>query len=83
MKADRLSAWLDASDKPPTEPGWYAVLWCFDPDEGYFPAGFYWDGERWYDGEKVRVPPVAMRSPQSFAEEEDATDWAREHDPEM
>lgn len=43
----KRDAWLDASEQPPTEPGWYAVLWCYEPNEGFFPDGAYWDGERW------------------------------------
>lgn len=33
--------------KDPSAAGWYAVLVCYDPQEGVFPAGAYWDGEKW------------------------------------
>ena len=28
-------------------PGWYAVLVCYDPREGVFPASAEWDGSNW------------------------------------
>lgn len=31
----------------PKAPGWYAVLICYDPQEGIFPSAAYWDGEKW------------------------------------
>lgn len=33
--------------KDPTEPGWYAVLICYDPQEGISPDAGYWDGAKW------------------------------------
>jgi len=31
----------------PTEEGWYAVLICYDIQEGIFPSAGYWDGYKW------------------------------------
>jgi hypothetical protein len=31
----------------PTEPGWYPVLVCYDPREGFFPRAACWSGEEW------------------------------------
>jgi hypothetical protein len=33
--------------KEPAEPGWYAILICYDPREGIFPDAGYWDGTKW------------------------------------
>lgn len=33
----------------PSEIGWYANTRCWDPHEGIFPVGVYWDGEQWID----------------------------------
>ena len=33
--------------KNPNEPGWYAVLICYDPLEGISPGAGYWDGQKW------------------------------------
>ena len=32
---------------PPAEPGWYEVLICYDEQEGIFPDGAWWDGDKW------------------------------------
>jgi len=34
-------------DGQPTEPGWYAVLVCWDSQEGIFPMAAHWDGQAW------------------------------------
>ena len=62
------------SDKDPTAPGWYAVLVCYDPSEGAFPSGAYWDGKKWRIGSIV-----GCAGP--FANEKSAEEWAYAHDP--
>ena len=37
--------WQYTGDPP--SPGWYAVLVCYDPQEGVFPMGAEWDGSKW------------------------------------
>jgi hypothetical protein len=34
-------------DGKPFEPGWYAVLVCYDEQEGAFPGASFWDGAEW------------------------------------
>lgn len=31
----------------PFDTGWYAVLICYDENEGVFPSAGYWDGSKW------------------------------------
>ena len=31
----------------PKDPGWYAVLVCYDESEGVLPSSGYWNGEKW------------------------------------
>jgi hypothetical protein len=68
--------WLDAA--PPTVPGWYATIHCWDTHEGQFPSAHYWDGVAW-----DAVLPFSRRSPQPFAVKEQAKAWAEQHDPEV
>lgn len=42
-----MEFWKSATTEPPREQGWYAVLICFDPQEGVFPGGAYWKGHEW------------------------------------
>ena len=34
-------------DGTPDAAGWYAVLVCYDAEEGAFPMGAEWDGAKW------------------------------------
>jgi hypothetical protein len=45
MTSDQLSG-----EDPPTQ-GWYAILYAYEPEEGYMPAAGFWDGCRWLDSE--------------------------------
>lgn len=38
--------WAGYEDAPKI-PGWYAVLFWFDAEEGAFPGCAYWDGTKW------------------------------------
>jgi hypothetical protein len=55
--------------------GWYAVLRCWEPQEGIFPGSSYWDGKGWYES-----AVTAHSGP--FPSEKEAEVWADEHDPE-
>ena len=35
------------AESTPNSPGWYAVLICWDMQEGVFPSAAYWDGREW------------------------------------
>ncbi len=70
-----MTDWISTEDHPPTEYGWYAVLKCWDAEEGVFPGAAKWEG-RW-----VKNEPIISRSPNTFASEEEADTWAHEHDP--
>ena len=68
---------MDWLEDDPTEIGWYAVVYCFDPHEGMFPTANYWDGTAWR-----HRGPIILRSPNTFPDMTTASDWARAHDPE-
>lgn len=65
--------WLDVTDHPMVVHGWYAVMVCYDVDEGYFPAALNYVGKTSYE--------VTHRSAQTFETEKEAYDWAWAHDP--
>lgn len=62
-------------DKPTTpDPGWYAVLYAWDADEGIFCRSAYWDGQDW----EIDRPIYAYAGP--FLIEETAHQWAAKRD---
>jgi hypothetical protein len=61
-------------DGAPSEPGWYAVLVCYDSEEGAFPQGAYWDGYAWSWAAVVAFG-------ESRATKQLAKELAYEHDP--
>lgn len=63
----------DPSGKPA---GWYAVIICWDAQEGLFPSASWWDGTGWDD----TSPKSAFHGP--HPSKQAAEDWAYEHDPE-
>jgi hypothetical protein len=66
--------WLE--ECPPEKPGWYATLYCFDPEEGTFPSESEWSGTAWSDS-----LPYTHRSPEPFATRHEAGRWASDNDP--
>jgi len=68
-----IENWVDGS---PAELGWYAVLVCYDPHEGYSPSA-----KRWNGGNGKEWIFVTHRSPDPFASAQDAEAWAYAHDP--
>lgn len=65
----------------PMVPGWYGVMIAVDPHDGIgsdflYPEALYWDGT-WTKASHVTV---VRRSPQPFESEDDASDWALQHD---
>ena len=36
-------------DKP-NEPGCYAIIYCWEPEEGLFTGSSFWDGVMWKNG---------------------------------
>jgi len=61
----------------PTESGWYAVLICYDAEEGFSPSARYWKTE-WQSHS-----PVMCRLSQVFTTDEEATDAAYANDPDV
>jgi hypothetical protein len=57
-------------------PGWYPVLVCWEPHEGFFPHGGQWTGSEWQ-----ACGPVNAYWPVSFENEQKAEEFAYEHDP--
>ena len=67
------------TEDEPTEPGWYAVVICFDMEEGAWPEADEWTTEKeWKDSHRRAV---MMRSIQTFANEESAYEAGRANDP--
>lgn len=69
-------------DKPETtEPGWYAILYCWEIDEGFFTGAGYWDGKRWqWPHDNPSEPPVVNHAG-PFENKQAAEGWAEENDP--
>ena len=66
-----MSPWDDwAEGDEPAERGWYAVLCCWDVDEGIAPSADQWDGVQW----ATRTPIIRHSGP--FASESEAFDCA-------
>ena len=64
--------------KIPNEPGWYAVLKCWDAEEGQFPDALYFDGQVW---EESRASIQFW--PTRFETQEEAKTYVYENDPEF
>lgn len=79
-----VSAWVDVYERPPTEPGWYAVLLCFDAEEGILPNVAAWTGAAWRWNGMERAPDAWPLSTWHgpHATQAEALAWAYEHDPE-
>lgn len=65
-------------------PGYYAVLFSWEADEGIFNGGRYWDGEVFRDTEGYAENPAIFqlddRHPEAFDTLEAAIAWAADHD---
>ena len=73
-----MTEWRALPDDPKTlPPGWYSILYCWEPGEGTFPGAAYWNGSKWSD----RLPIVEVSSG-AFCDEAAARKWADENDPE-
>jgi hypothetical protein len=64
-------------DKPETD-GWYAVVKCWDSEEGMFPDVCKFSGGKWAGNFESAIS--AFCGP--FPTEAEAQDWANRHDPE-
>lgn len=69
--------WVVAASFMPAESGWYAILVCWDPEEGYFPNADFFDGETWHE---YSPRLITYRSPTPFMAKEPAHAWAYTHD---
>jgi hypothetical protein len=63
-------------DGAPEVDGWYAVLVCWDAEEGMFPNAFERKNGAWSE----TSPVMGFAGP--FGNKEVAHDWAYAHDPE-
>jgi hypothetical protein len=77
MTESKPFLWLSTYDDPPIEPGWYAVMRCWDVREGVNPDRDYWDGKEWKFG-----GPIGHHSPMTFPSDKEAQAWAYDNDPE-
>jgi hypothetical protein len=67
---------LNVVEASPSLAGWYAVLLCWGPNEGYFPEAKYWDGS-WQDDDGS----LTCFWPDRFETEKDAKEYADTNDP--
>ncbi len=61
--------------------GWYAILWCFDPDEGFLPGVEFWQEESVGWANILNDSAISHRSPEPFATRSDAQAWSAENNP--
>lgn len=66
--------WIDVDDHPATEVGIYAVVKCWDANEGQFTGVESWDGLKWSSS------AVVLRSPMTFPTEAEAEAWGDQYD---
>lgn len=71
---DMFMNWNSLSN-PPTETGWYAVLWMYESPEGLSDDGLFWNGETW----SKDLPVGSWAGP--FATQDLASDWAEQNNP--
>ena len=57
-------------------PGWYAVVICYDIEEGLISCAEEWDEDGWVGGGRG----IGHRSPEPFDSVRTALDWAYAHD---
>jgi len=72
----------DINDPRPKQRGWYAVLICWEPEEGHFPDAAYWDGEN-FDKQKFlsSISPVSDFIDKVFDTKDAAHKYAHEKNP--
>lgn len=68
--------WIDFNNGVPAGPGWYAVNFSWDIEEGVFVGASRWEGAKWDDDR----PHVASTSSTTFATKREAEVWARAND---
>ena len=64
-------------DGEPAAIGWYAVVICYDANEGAFPDTAYWDGRFWRsepEGAPFHGEPNCFTS-SPFSSEKEAEEW--------
>jgi len=72
--------WIDCYHKEhPMETGWYAVLRCYDVEEGILSGANYWDGSQWLNSSKAMTQFSSIK----FSAELDAKNWAYDNNPEQ
>lgn len=63
-------------DRTPTKTGWYAILICWESNEGFFPGAAYWNGEIF-----TTDLPVSNFVDIAFLTKEEAEEFAEDNDP--
>lgn len=61
-------------DGKPSNPGWYAVLVCYETHEGASPMGAWWDGDKWHQEEVIAFGGARLTK-------QAAEELAYKHDP--
>lgn len=62
-------------ERKPSSAGWYAILYCWEPEEGVFHGASCWDGKTWDQD----LPISGFHGPHES--EAAAAAWADAHDP--
>ena len=73
MKNARFISVFDAK---PKNNGWYAILYCWEVQEGFFPSAAHWNGDK-FDSSL----PVSNWVDKIFSIKEDAAKFALDNDP--
>ena len=66
------------SDLPRGKPGYYAIMYVWDPQEGAFPGCVKWDGDKQITDEIHGYPVTSWAGP--FPTAAEALSWAESHD---
>ncbi|MGD9949782.1 MAG: hypothetical protein AB7U29_15070 [Desulfobulbus sp.] len=68
--------WKFGSNKP-DKPGWYAILILYDPREGAYAEGEYWNGCNWRNDCSF----IVAHSKDHFESEDAAAKFAKDNNP--
>ena len=71
-----MPEFISVFDRKPVDVGWYAILICWESNEGFLPCAAYWNGEKF-----TTDLPVSNFVDIVFPTEELAEKYAEENDP--
>lgn len=69
-------------DPMPAVDGWFAVIKCYEVEEGMFPAAVWVKGGKWAEADDGGMTTDGSGHAGPFAARKEAEDWGYAHDPE-